>query len=80
MQRMLTDSAFYEEFLATEDDLVDQYVSGTLTDEERRQFEVTFQRQQRSSAKRFSLDKLFDTILTLFQTPSRNQQPLRTRL
>jgi hypothetical protein len=41
-QRLLTDSALYEELLATEDDLVDEYLAGKLSDRERQQFELHF--------------------------------------
>jgi len=41
-RRILTDSEFYEELQATEDDLVDEYLSGKLTEQERRQFELHF--------------------------------------
>ena len=41
-RRILTDSAFYEELHATEDDLVDEYLAGKLTEQERRQFELHF--------------------------------------
>jgi len=41
-RRLLTDSEFYEELQATEDDLVDEYLSGKLTEQERRQFELHF--------------------------------------
>src|SRR5437867_6219130 len=41
-QRVLTDSRFYEELLATEDDLVDEYLAGQLNEQERLQFESHF--------------------------------------
>jgi hypothetical protein len=41
-QRLMTDSVFNEELLATEDDLIDQYLSQKLSEPERRQFESHF--------------------------------------
>ena len=41
-RRLLTDSALYEELLATEDELVDEYLSGKLSERERQQFELQF--------------------------------------
>ncbi|HEY6804067.1 MAG TPA: hypothetical protein VI306_10845 [Pyrinomonadaceae bacterium] len=41
-QRVLIDSEFYEELQATEDELVDEYLSGRLNDHERKQFESHF--------------------------------------
>jgi hypothetical protein len=41
-QRVLTDAEFYEELEATEDELIDEYLSGGLNDQERKQFELHF--------------------------------------
>jgi hypothetical protein len=41
-RQLLTDSVLYEELLATEDDLVDEYLSGNLSERERQQFELHF--------------------------------------
>ena len=41
-QRLMTDSVFNDELVATEDDLIDQYLSQQLSDQERRQFEAHF--------------------------------------
>src|SRR5205085_1500980 len=41
-ERMLTDSDYYEELLACEDDLIDEYLSGALPAEERADFESHF--------------------------------------
>lgn len=38
----MTDSVFNDELVATEDDLIDQYLSQQLSDQERRQFEAHF--------------------------------------
>jgi hypothetical protein len=41
-QRILADSKYYEELRATEEELVDEYLSGGLTKREFQQFEVLF--------------------------------------
>jgi hypothetical protein len=41
-KRVLTDSEFYEQLLASEDELVDEYLSNSLNERERRQFESHF--------------------------------------
>lgn len=41
-QKLLTDSAFYEELLIEEDELIDQYLSETLSSSERESFEIHF--------------------------------------
>ena len=41
-QRLLTDSKFFEELMANEDELIDQYLSKRLSERERRQFEAHF--------------------------------------
>jgi len=41
-QRLMTDAVFNDELVATEDDLIDQYLSQQLSDQERRQFEAHF--------------------------------------
>jgi hypothetical protein len=41
-QRLLTDSDFFDELLASEDELVDQYFSKRLSERERSQFEAHF--------------------------------------
>lgn len=41
-QRLLTDDDLFEQFQATEDELVDQYLSGVLTKEETKMFEKHF--------------------------------------
>jgi hypothetical protein len=41
-QRILSDSEFYEQLEVTEEDLVDEYLAGGLSDQERQQFEVHF--------------------------------------
>jgi len=50
-KRLMTDSVLNEELVATEDDLVDEYLSKRLNDAERRQFEsffsVTDERQRK---------------------------------
>lgn len=40
--RLLTDDEYYEELLVEEDELIDRYLSGALTDNERKQFEKHF--------------------------------------
>ena len=67
-QRLLTDSVFYEELLATEDDLVDEYLTKKLSEHERRQFVARFAvSPQRQSKIRFGhmwrnyLDSLSDS-------------------
>ena len=55
-ERLLTDAAFYEELLIAEDELVDDYLSGELSDSDRESCETHFfltpERQQK---KRFAL-------------------------
>lgn len=50
-ERLLTDSAFYEELLIAEDELIDEYLAGELSPSEQRNFEghfpVTAERQQK---------------------------------
>src|SRR5205085_3167814 len=50
-ERLLTDEAFFEELLITEDELIDDYLKNALTDEEKRRFEdfflLTSERQQK---------------------------------
>jgi len=41
-QRVMTDSEFFAELEAMEDELVDEYLSGQLNDQERKQFELHF--------------------------------------
>ena len=41
-ERLLTDDQFFEEFLATEEDLIQDYVDGDLTETEKKQFENHF--------------------------------------
>jgi hypothetical protein len=41
-ERLLSDGELFEELLISEDELVDQYVAGRLTDREKRQFELHF--------------------------------------
>jgi len=41
-QRLMTDAVLNDELVATEDDLIDQYLSEQLSDQERRQFEAHF--------------------------------------
>lgn len=41
-ERLLTDDQFFEEFLATEEDLIQDYVDGDLTETEKTQFETHF--------------------------------------
>lgn len=41
-ERLLTDDEYYEELLVEEDELIDCYLSGALTDSEQRQFEMHF--------------------------------------
>ena len=41
-ERLLTDEAFYQELLILEDELVDQYLAGELTDSDKRSFEGHF--------------------------------------
>lgn len=41
-ERLLTDSAFYEELLIAEDDLIDEYLEGELSPSEQRNFEEHF--------------------------------------
>lgn len=54
--RLLTDDAFAEEMEIVEDELTDQYVGGTLTDEERQQAESRFiNSSKRQSDFRFAM-------------------------
>lgn len=41
-ERLLTDADFYEELLASEEELVEEYLGGALTADERRRFETVF--------------------------------------
>lgn len=41
-ERLLNDGELFEELLISEDELVDQYVAGRLTDDEKRRFETHF--------------------------------------
>src|ERR1051325_3474947 len=41
-QRLLTDDDFFQELEISEDELIDQYLAGTLTPAERRNFESHF--------------------------------------
>lgn len=41
-ERLLTDESFYEEVLASEDELIDEYLDGSLTSREREEFEAHF--------------------------------------
>jgi hypothetical protein len=57
-ERFFTDDEYFEQLLALEDDLIDDYVNGELTDRERKQFEGYFlasptRRQRVEFAKTF---------------------------
>jgi cell division protein FtsB len=57
-ERFFTDDEYFEQLLALEDDLIDDYVNGELTDRERKQFEEYFlasptRRQRVEFAKTF---------------------------
>jgi hypothetical protein len=57
-ERFFTDDEYFEQLLALEDDLIDDYVNGELTDREREQFEEYFlasptRRQRVEFAKTF---------------------------
>ncbi len=64
-ERLLTDSAFYEELLIAEDELIDQYLRGRQSQGERESFEshflLTAERQQKTRFAR-SLNKYLDGL------------------
>ncbi len=64
-ERLVTDGEFYEELLMVEDELVDQYLSGDLSDSERERFENYFLLlPERQSKLRFgrAFNKLAGTV------------------
>jgi hypothetical protein len=75
-RRFLTDSFFNEEVLATEDDLVDDYLAEKLNEQERRQFESLFLiTKERQRKVRFA--RAFRRYLISLQV-AESQQPSRS--
>ena len=72
-ERLLTDSAFYEELLILEDELIDQYVRGEQSEEDRESFQshflLTAERQRKTRFAR-SLKQYLDGL-----EPALSEQP-----
>ena len=78
-ERLLNDREMFEEVLISEDELVDQYLAGKLTDTEKKQFEthflITKDRQQK-----FRFGQAFNRYLRLNDVPANQfEMPVRSR-
>ena len=78
-ERLLNDREMFEEVLISEDELVDQYLAGKLTDNEKKQFEthflITKDRQQK-----FRFGQAFNRYLQLKDVPAvQFEMPVRSR-
>lgn len=73
-ERLLTDAAFYEELLTVEDELVDQYVGGRLSDSERESFGNHFA-LSRERQKKVRFAKALNKYLTLTEAKQLGEEP-----